>query len=29
MQEDFGLKRDGEAGRDTMVLLSMLEKGGE
>jgi general secretion pathway protein A len=29
MQEDFGLKRDGVAGQDTMVLLSMLEKGGE
>lgn len=29
MQEDFGLKIDGSAGQDTMVLLSMLEKGRE
>lgn len=29
MQEDFGLKIDGTAGQDTMVLLSMLEKDGE
>lgn len=27
MQEDFGLKRDGVAGQDTLVLMSMLEKG--
>lgn len=26
MQEDFGLKRDGVAGQDTMVLLAMLDK---
>jgi peptidoglycan hydrolase-like protein with peptidoglycan-binding domain len=29
MQEDFGLKIDGSAGQDTMVLLSMFEKGKE
>jgi len=27
LQEDFGLKSDGMAGPETMVLLSMLEKG--
>jgi len=26
MQEDFGLKRDGAAGQETMVLLAMLDK---
>jgi general secretion pathway protein A len=27
MQEDFGLKKDGMAGQETMVLLTMLDKG--
>jgi general secretion pathway protein A len=27
LQEDFGLKKDGRAGQETMVLLAMLEKG--
>ena len=27
LQEDFGLKKDGMAGQETMALLAMLEKG--
>ncbi|MFA5653750.1 MAG: peptidoglycan-binding domain-containing protein, partial [Desulfomonilia bacterium] len=27
MQEDFGLKRDGVAGEETLVVFDMVEKG--